>query len=226
MTARQRGAPLLVKKLVDRSVALLGLIVLAPVIAFVGLVVMLRLGRPVIFKQVRPGYKGELFEVYKFRTMLDLDDPSGRPLPDGERLTPLGRFLRTLSLDELPQLLNVVRGDLSIVGPRPLLVQYLPRYSVEQRRRHDVLPGITGWAQVNGRNSVDWDDRFKLDVWYVDHWSLMLDVKILFRTLFSLLSPKGVNRPGHATMYEFMGSEERSSDFKADSLSQGKAHAP
>jgi lipopolysaccharide/colanic/teichoic acid biosynthesis glycosyltransferase len=215
-----------VKKLVDRSVAAMGLIVLAPVIAVVALVVMLRLGRPVIFRQVRPGFKGELFEVYKFRTMLDRDDSSGRPLPDGERLTPLGRFLRTLSLDELPQLVNVVRGDLSIVGPRPLLVQYLTRYNVDQGRRHDVLPGITGWAQVNGRNSVDWDDRFKLDVWYVDHWSLMLDIKILFRTVFSLLRPKGVNRAGHATMYEFMGSGGCASDLGANSRLEGKADAP
>ncbi len=202
---RQRGLPLFVKKAFDRGFALAGLILLSPLIAVVAIVVAVGLGRPVLFRQTRPGFRGRLFQVYKFRTMLDSVDASGRPLPDADRLTRLGRFLRASSLDELPQLFNVLRGDLSLVGPRPLLVQYLPRYSAEQARRHDVLPGITGWAQVHGRNAVDWDERFALDVWYVDHWSLRLDVRILLMTLRSVFKREGINRSGHATMYEFMG---------------------
>ena len=158
-----------------------------------------------LFRQDRPGLHGRPFEVLKFRTMLDAAGPDGRPLPDAERLTGLGRFLRRTSLDELPQLWNVLRGDISLVGPRPLLMQYLPRYSPEQARRHEVCPGITGWAQVNGRNALTWEEKFELDVWYVDHWSLALDLRILAMTAWRVLRGAGVAQAGHATMPEFMG---------------------
>jgi lipopolysaccharide/colanic/teichoic acid biosynthesis glycosyltransferase len=159
----------------------------------------------VFFRQSRPGYRGEIFQVYKFRTMTDARDEAGDLLPDAERLTPLGRSLRASSLDELPELFNVVRGEMSWVGPRPLLVQYLERYSSEQMRRHDVLPGITGWAQINGRNALTWEDKFRLDVWYVDHWSFGLDVKILLQTIWKVIRREGISQPGHVSAEEFMG---------------------
>jgi len=164
-------------------------------------------GKPILFSQVRPGYQGELFKVYKFRTMTEVRDERGELLPDEQRLTRLGRFLRGASLDELPELFHVLGGKMSLVGPRPLLVQYLERYSAEQARRHDVLPGITGWAQVNGRNVLSWGDKFSLDVWYVDHWSLGLDIKILALTLWKVIKREGISQPGHATAEEFMGNE-------------------
>jgi lipopolysaccharide/colanic/teichoic acid biosynthesis glycosyltransferase len=170
------------------------------------------MGRPVMFRQRRPGLHGKAFEIAKFRTMRDARDARGEPLPDGERLTAVGTVLRRMSLDELPQLWNVLRGELSLVGPRPLMMQYLTRYDREQARRHDVLPGITGWAQVHGRNAVAWDARFRLDVWYVDHWSLWLDLKILALTAWTLARREGISGRGHATMPEFLGSGANGSD--------------
>jgi sugar transferase EpsL len=164
-------------------------------------------GGPVLFRQVRPGYKGKLFSLLKFRTMEDTRDAQGLLLPDAERLTAVGRSLRELSLDELPQLWNVLRGDMSLVGPRPLLTQYLERYSREELRRHEVKPGLTGWAQVHGRNAVTWPERFALDLWYVDHWSLALDARIIFRTPWQIVKRDGISQGGHVTMPEFLGSE-------------------
>jgi lipopolysaccharide/colanic/teichoic acid biosynthesis glycosyltransferase len=165
-----------------------------------------RVGAPIVFRQTRPGLHEELFTLLKFRTMTDARDPSGHPLPDDRRLTSLGRFLRRTSLDELPELWNVLRGDMSLVGPRPLLMEYLPRYDDRQRRRHDVRPGITGWTQVNGRNALTWDQKFELDIWYVDHRSLWLDLKILVRTVVAVITGRGVSQPGTATMEKFLGS--------------------
>ncbi len=164
-------------------------------------------GSPVLFTQVRPGYFGRPFKIYKFRTMTDERDTQGNLLPDAERLTRLGRFLRASSLDELPELFNVLRGEMSLVGPRPLLMQYLTRYTPEQARRHAVLPGITGWAQVNGRNALTWEDKFRLDVWYVENWSFWLDIQILWMTAWKVVKREGISQPGHATAEEFMGSE-------------------
>ncbi len=204
-THRQRGLPLLVKRVVDRTAAAAGLLLASPVLLGVALAIRARMGAPALFRQERPGLHGRTFQVLKFRTMLDAVGPDGQPLPDEARLTALGRFLRASSLDELPQLWNVLRGDLSLVGPRPLLVRYLARYSPEQARRHDVLPGITGWAQVNGRNAISWEEKFALDVWYVDHWSLALDLRILALTLVRVLWRSGISKQGHATMPEFTG---------------------
>lgn len=195
----------LLKRLLDIAVAATGLALVAPVLAVLALAVRLKLGRPILFRQRRPGLHGRPFEMYKLRTMLDRQDAQGRLLPDEERLTPFGRFLRSTSLDELPELLNVLRGEMSLVGPRPLLTEYLARYTPEQARRHEVKPGITGWAQINGRNAIGWEERFALDVWYVDHWSLALDLKILFRTVGKVLRRDGISAESHATMPEFMG---------------------
>lgn len=203
---RQVGFPRLVKRAVDRTAAAVGLVALSPVIAATAVVVAKTMGRPILFKQTRPGLHGKPFDIYKVRTMRDAVDAKGRPLPDAERLTSVGKFLRKTSLDELPQLWNVLKGDLSLVGPRPLLMEYLPRYSKEQARRHDVLPGITGWAQVNGRNATEWEERFALDVWYVDNWSPWLDAKILLMTVKSVLFQTGISKKGEATMPAFMGS--------------------
>jgi lipopolysaccharide/colanic/teichoic acid biosynthesis glycosyltransferase len=159
-----------------------------------------------LFKQQRPGYRSKPFWIYKFRTMVDLTGSDGNPLPDDLRMTGFGRFLRSTSLDELPELFNVLRGEMSLVGPRPLLMQYLDRYSPEQARRHDVLPGITGWAQIHGRNALTWEDKFRLDVWYVDHWSFTMDLRILLATLSKVFNREGISQPGHATAEEFMGS--------------------
>jgi sugar transferase EpsL len=194
-----------IKRVFDVAVSLALLIVLSPVMAATALLVRIRLGRPVLFRQVRPGLHEKPFVLYKFRTMADLRDEAGNPLPDAERLTPFGRRLRALSLDELPQLINVLKGDLSLVGPRPLLMEYLPLYTEEQRRRHLVRPGITGWAQVNGRNAVSWEERFAMDVWYVDNRSMRLDLKILWLTFLRLLRPVGINQPGRATVDRFTG---------------------
>jgi len=193
------------KRLLDLILVVPGLIVLAPIMVLVNYLVRWVLGPPSIYRQVRPGVLANPFEMRKFRTMTDARDPQGNLLPDEERLTRFGRFLRRTSLDELPELLNVLKGDMSLVGPRPLLMEYLERYSPEQARRHEVKPGITGWAQVNGRNALSWEEKFKLDVWYVDHLSLWLDLKILGLTLWKVLRGEGIAADGHATMPEFMG---------------------
>jgi sugar transferase EpsL len=195
-----------VKRLLDIGVSASSLLVLAPVIAVAALLVRIKLGSPVLFRQPRPGRGGLVFEMFKFRTMLDARDKDGVPLPDALRLTSFGRWLRASSLDELPELWNVLRGDMSLVGPRPLLVEYLPLYSERQRRRHEVRPGITGWAQVNGRNALSWDDKFELDVWYVENVSFLLDVRILLLTFARVISASGVNQPGEATAQKFRGS--------------------
>lgn len=191
------------KRVFDIVVSAVALTVLAPVMGLIALLVWRTMGRPVLFRQARPGLHGKPFVMYKFRTMRDLRDAEGKLLPDEARLTPFGRWLRSTSLDELPELLNVLRGEMSLVGPRPLLMEYLDRYTPEQACRHEVKPGITGWAQIHGRNNLSWDERFKLDVWYVDNWSLWLDVKILWRTLWMVLRREGISAQGHATMPRF-----------------------
>ena len=195
------------KSLLDRSAAAAGLVVLSPVLAGVALGVALRLGRPVLFRQTRPGLGARPFEMLKFRTMTDARDADGQLLPDTERITPLGQFLRSSSLDELPELWNVLRGEMSLVGPRPLLVRYLDRYTPTQARRHHVKPGITGWAQIHGRNAISWDEKFERDVWYVEHVSPSLDLKILLMTLRKVLIREGINADAKVTMPEFMGTE-------------------
>ncbi len=205
-TAQKNRIPVS-KRLLDIFTAALALVVLSPLMAVVALLVRIKLGSPVIFGQKRPGYKTQLFTIYKFRTMLDTRDAAGNLLPDADRLPHFGRVLRSTSLDELPELWNVLKGEMSWVGPRPLLIAYLERYSPEQNRRHDVLPGVTGWAQVNGRNAISWSEKFKLDVWYVDHWSFWLDLKILFMTFWKVIKRESINAPGEATSGEFMGNE-------------------
>jgi lipopolysaccharide/colanic/teichoic acid biosynthesis glycosyltransferase len=195
----------MLKRGMDVSLACVGLLVLAPFMAVLAVLIFSVMGRPILFVQRRPGKHRRLFTLYKFCTMRSAVDAGGEPLPDADRLTPFGSFLRRYSLDELPQLWNVLRGDMSLVGPRPLLVEYLPLYSAEQARRHEVRPGITGWAQVNGRNAQSWDERLRLDVWYADHRSFWLDLKILWITLLRVLRSEGVNQPGHATMPRFTG---------------------
>jgi len=201
-----------VKRVIDVTGSALGLFILAPILVLVSLLVRITMGKPVLFRQERPGKNEKLFVLYKFRTMTDARGPGGKLLPDGERLTCVGRFLRRWSLDELPQLWNVLRGDMSLVGPRPQLKEYLGRYSPEQRRRHDVKPGITGWAQVNGRNVTTWEDRFRYDVWYVDNWNSWLDLKILLVTTWKILKREGISQPGWATMEEFTGSNIHDAD--------------
>ena len=193
------------KRLLDLLLAIPGVLVLSPLLAGLAILIRLRLGPPVLFLQTRPGYGGQPFTLYKFRSMTGTRDKGGRLLSDAERLTGLGRFLRSFSLDDLPNAINVLRGEMSVVGPRPLLMVYLDRYTAEQARRHDVLPGITGWAQVNGRNDLSWEDKFRLDVWYVDHWSLGLDIRILLLTAWRVLRREGITQPGYATAQEFPG---------------------
>ncbi len=193
------------KRLFDLTAAIGLIVVFFPVLALVAFLVRTRLGSPVLFKQERPGFKGRLFSIVKFRTMTDERDENGKLLPDAVRLTRLGRFLRSSSLDELPELLNVIRGEMSFVGPRPLRTYYLDRYSPEQARRHDVRPGITGWAQINGRNAISWEEKFQYDVWYVDNVSFWLDLKILFLTVWKVVRRDGISAEGEATMSEFMG---------------------
>lgn len=200
------GIPLS-KRLLDLVLTIPGLVLVSPVLLLIALMVRIIHGKPVLFRQLRPGYRGQPFYVYKFRTMTEDHDEVGNLLPDTHRLTKLGRFLRTTSLDELPELFHVLAGKMSLVGPRPLLMQYLDLYTPEQARRHDVLPGITGWAQVNGRNAITWEDKFRFDVWYVDNWSLWLDIKILAVTLWKVLKREGISQPGRATADEFMGSK-------------------
>jgi len=196
-----------VKRALDITLACVALVLLSPVLAVVWVLVRLRMGTPVLFRQQRPGRHGRPFEMAKFRTMTDARDADGNLLPDAERLTALGQWLRRSSIDELPELLNVLAGDMSLVGPRPLLMQYLPLYSPEQARRHEVRPGITGWAQVNGRNAVSWPEKFELDVWYVDHRSTKLDFEIMWKTVSQVVGGHGVSADGHATMEPFSGNE-------------------
>lgn len=195
------------KRAFDLFVGAVGLVLLSPLLALLAVVVWCSVGRPVLFRQMRPGLNGELFWLIKFRTMTDERDAEGTLLPEAERLTRVGRFLRSTSLDELPELWNVVKGDMSLVGPRPLLPEYLPRYTSRQARRHEVRPGITGWAQINGRNAVSWEDRFELDVWYVENRSFLLDLRILAQTIVQVIRRDGVSNPGHVTMPRFEGTK-------------------
>ncbi len=198
----------MVKRTFDIISALVGLILTCPILFIIAIIIRVRLGNIILFRQMRPGLHGKPFVMYKFRTMLDLRDKDGNLLPDEQRLTGIGRFLRSTSLDELPELINVLKGEMSLVGPRPLLMEYLDRYTPEQARRHNVKPGITGWAQVNGRNAISWEDKFKLDVWYVDNWSLWLDIKILFLTIIQVFRREGISADGYSTMPKFMGSSK------------------
>jgi sugar transferase EpsL len=196
------------KRVFDLFVAAAALVILAPLLATLGLIVRLAIGAPILFKQQRPGLHGRPFVIYKFRTMNDARDDAGRLLPDADRLAWLGKFLRSTSLDELPELINVLRGEMSIVGPRPLLMEYLPRYSAEQMRRHDVLPGITGLAQINGRNAASWPRKFELDVWYVDHRSMWLDLKIIATTAWKVLKRDGINQSDRVSSEPFLGNAD------------------
>jgi len=203
---RQKGLAFAFKRAMDVALASAGIALTAPIVAAAAAATRISNGTPVFFRQQRPGKGARPFWVLKFRTMNDGRAPDGTLLPDARRLTPVGRFLRQTSIDELPQLWNVLRGDMSLVGPRPLLMQYLSRYSPEQGRRHDVLPGITGWAQINGRNALSWNEKFALDIWYVDHWTPWLDVRILAKTVTRVIAREGISSEGHSTMPEFMGS--------------------
>jgi lipopolysaccharide/colanic/teichoic acid biosynthesis glycosyltransferase len=196
------GIPL-TKRIFYLVLTLFGIIFLSPFLVIIAGLVWFYHDRPILFRQRRGGYRGRVFEIYKFRSMTEALDAHGNPLPDTQRLTRFGRFLRSTSLDELPEMLNVLRGEMSWVGPRPLFAHYLERYTPEQARRHEVLPGITGWAQVNGRNSLTWEDKFKLDVWYVDHTHIWLDIRIIFMTIIKIFQREGINQPGHATAEEF-----------------------
>ncbi len=198
----------MIRRTFDVLVGGAALLLLSPVLLGTAIATLVFLGPPVLFASVRPGLRARPFRLYKFRTMTDDRDASGNPLPDSSRLTRLGRFLRSTSLDELPELWNVLRGDMSLVGPRPLLMEYLPLYTPEQARRHEVRPGITGWAQVNGRNALTWEEKFALDVWYVDHRSFRLDVTILARTVVQVLGRRGISADGHATMPPFSGTKK------------------
>jgi len=194
------------KRIIDIVLSLIGLILSFPIQLIISVLIRLDSKESVLFVQKRPGRNGKIFNIYKFRTMKSLTDESGNFLPDEKRISKMGFFLRRLSLDELPELWNVIKGDMSIVGPRPLVLVYLDRYTPEQARRHEVKPGITGWAQVNGRNAITWEDKFKYDIWYVDNWSLWLDLKIIFMTIINVIKGEGISQPGHATMEEFKGS--------------------
>jgi sugar transferase EpsL len=193
------------KRVLDVSIAGFGIIVLSPLLLLIAALVRLRFGCPVLFRQRRTGLNGRSFQIWKFRTMVNAEYANGEILPDELRLTKFGHFLRQFSIDELPQLFNVLQGNMSLVGPRPLLPKYLPRYNDFQKRRHEVKPGITGWVQVNGRNALTWEQKFKLDVWYVDHWSIWLDIQILWRTAMTIIRREGINQAGQVTMAEFIG---------------------
>lgn len=197
-----------IKRLLDISISIIGLIIFIPFIPLISIFIKLGSKGPVFFKQRRPGKNGKLFLLYKFKTMGDLKDESGNLLPDKERLTKIGIFLRRFSLDEIPELWNVLKGEMSLVGPRPLLVEYLNRYTPEQARRHEVKPGVTGWAQINGRNAITWEEKFKYDVWYVDNKCLWLDFKIIFMTIIKVIKGEGISYPGQATMKKFKGSNK------------------
>ncbi|UCR83487.1 sugar transferase [Pseudomonas chlororaphis] len=198
----------MLKRFFDVLAAGIGLILLFPLILVVAYLIRKRLGSPILFRQVRPGFGGKPFEMIKFRTMRDAVDASGKPLPDSERMTPFGTFLRSSSLDELPELWNVIKGDMSLVGPRPLLMEYMPLYDEEQLRRHEARPGITGWAQINGRNALSWEEKFKLDVWYVDNQSVWLDLKIIFLTIKKVVIKDGISAEGEVTMSRFTGTKK------------------
>ncbi len=204
---KQSGFAGIAKSAFDRTAALAILATTAPLLGGAVIAVRATMGAPALFRQERPGRSGEPFRIFKLRTMTNARDESGSLLPDAQRLTRLGRFLRRSSIDELPQLFNVVLGDMSLVGPRPLLMQYLPLYDAEQRRRHDVMPGITGWAQIHGRNAISWEEKFALDVWYVDHWSLALDARILIETITAVVTRRGISAEGNATMPVFSGAK-------------------
>ena len=195
------------KRIFDLTFGLIALIILSPILLLTAILVRILIGTPILFKQQRPGYKGRPFFIYKFRSMTNRLTRDGSLLPDAERLTRFGNFLRALSLDELPELFNILRGEMSFVGPRPLLMEYLPLYSPEQMRRHDVVPGLTGWAQVNGRNAIDWPTRFSMDIWYVDHWSFWLDIRIILMTVWKVISREGVNQDGQSTVEYFKGEQ-------------------
>lgn len=198
----------MLKRLFDFAVAATLLLVLWPLLLLLALLIRWKMGPPALFRQQRPGRNGQPFILLKFRTMRDANGPDGQPLPDAERLTPLGEFVRRSSLDELPQLLNVLRGDMSLVGPRPLLMEYLPLYNARQARRHEVRPGITGWAQVNGRNALGWPEKLEMDAWYVENRSFLLDLRILLLTVKRVLARSGISQPGAATMEKFRGNEQ------------------
>jgi lipopolysaccharide/colanic/teichoic acid biosynthesis glycosyltransferase len=198
----------LIKRILDLVLSSIALILLSPVMILTSIAILLTDGFPILFTQPRPGFKGKVFNNYKFRTMRTATDERGNLLPEEKRLFPLGKFLRRISLDELPELFNILRGEMSLVGPRPLLVEYLPLYSPQQARRHEVLPGLTGWAQVNGRNALTWEDKFKLDVWYVDHWSFGLDLKIIFMTIGKVLRGEGISPAAGEIMEKFTGSRK------------------
>jgi sugar transferase EpsL len=199
----------LIKRVFDIVFSLIALVLLSPIFFLVSIILFLNQGVPIIFTQIRPGKNGSSFKLYKFRTMKESRNSAGELFADEVRITRIGNFLRGASLDELPELINVIKGDMSIVGPRPLLMQYLERYSNEQARRNEVLPGITGWAQINGRNAISWEEKFNLDVWYVDHWTFWLDVRIIFQTIWKVIKEEGVSQPGMATMEEFMGNSKK-----------------
>jgi sugar transferase EpsL len=196
-----------VKRAIDVLVSMTALVLLSPILIGIAILVAIYMGRPVIFSHQRPGLNGTPFTMIKFRTMNNKKDAQGNFLPDGERLTTFGKFIRSTSLDELPELWNVLKGDMSLVGPRPLMMEYLPRYSSEQARRHEAVPGVTGWAQINGRNTISWEEKFTLDVWYVDNWTLWLDFKILFLTGWKVLAREDISQANHDTIEDFMGSQ-------------------
>ncbi len=198
-----------IKRMMDILGASVGLIAFAPLILGIAVATRWQLGSPIFFRQLRPGLHGKPFQLFKFRTMRDAVDADGHPLPDGDRLTPFGRWLRATSLDELPELWNVLKGDMSLVGPRPLLMEYLPLYTREQARRHEVKPGLTGWAQINGRNALTWEEKFAHDVWYVENNGLLLDLAILWRTVLIVFARDGISAPGEATMPKFAGSKQK-----------------
>jgi lipopolysaccharide/colanic/teichoic acid biosynthesis glycosyltransferase len=210
-TAFDKGIPT-AKRVLDIVIIVIGSVIAIPVMVIIALLVWIFHGRPILFRHQRPGYRGLPFTLYKFRTMREMHGADGVPKSDAERLTPFGRFLRALSLDELPELYNVLSGDMSLVGPRPLLMKYLDRYTAVQARRMLAAPGMTGWAQINGRNNVSWEDKFALDVWYVDHWSFWLDLKILLLTPLKVLVREGINQPGNATATEFVGLRRENTD--------------
>lgn len=205
----RQGLGRVIKSILDRLVAAIALLFFSPLMLIVAIAIYIQMGRPIFFTQPRPGKGSNIFKFFKFRTMTDQRDTDGNLLEDEKRLTAFGQFLRQTSLDELPQLWNVLKGDMSFVGPRPLLVQYLDRYTPQQARRHEVKPGITGWVQVNGRNNLSWEEKFNLDVWYVDNWSLWLDLKIFWLTLFKVLQQDGISQAGYATSEEFKGQLEK-----------------
>ena len=197
-----------VKRLLDVIFSVAGLVLLSPLLILLAAAIRFKLGSPVLFRQQRPGLGGKGFVTYKFRTMTDQCDAAGKLLPDEQRLPAFGRFLRSTSLDELPELFNVLKGDMSIVGPRPLMMKYLRRYTPEQARRHEVKPGITGWAQINGRNAISWEDKFKFDVWYVDNWNAWLDLRIILQSIWMMITKQGITQEGRATVDEFMGTQQ------------------